>query len=94
MLLYADKDFSFPAVEELRRFGHDVLTAQDDGRVRTPDRDVLARAHSLGRCVLTHNRWDFERLHQSNDPILESYHQRGTMMLSLWRDGFTPHFPD
>ena len=28
MLLYADEDFAFPAVEELRVRGHDVLTAQ------------------------------------------------------------------
>ena len=31
MLLYADEDFSFPVVEELRRLGHDVVTAQEDG---------------------------------------------------------------
>jgi hypothetical protein len=31
MLLYADEDFAFPAVEELRVRGHDVLTAQEDG---------------------------------------------------------------
>ena len=68
MLLYADEDFSFPVVEELRRFGHDVVTAQEDGHSRIPDQDILARAHLLGRCVLTHNRWEFERLHQQNDP--------------------------
>ncbi len=28
MLLYAGEDFSYPAVVELRRLGHDVLTAQ------------------------------------------------------------------
>jgi hypothetical protein len=56
MLLYADKDFPFPAVEELRRLGHDVLTAQEAGRTATPDPDVLARAHALGRAILTYNR--------------------------------------
>src|SRR5438445_3962583 len=64
MLLYADEDFSFPVVEELRQLGHDVLTAQEDGRQQTPDPDILARAHALGRAVLTHNRRHFERLHQ------------------------------
>ena len=64
MLLYADEDFSFPVVEELRRLGHDVLTAQEDGRTATPDPDILARAHSLGRAVLTYNRRHFERLHR------------------------------
>jgi hypothetical protein len=40
MLLYADEDFSFPVVLELRRLGHDVLTAQEDGRTSTPDPDI------------------------------------------------------
>jgi hypothetical protein len=68
MLLYADEDFPFPAVEELRRLGHDVLTAQEDGRRATPDPDLLARAHALGRAVLTYNRRDFERLHRKGVP--------------------------
>ena len=37
MLLYADEDFAFPAVEELRVRGHDVLTAQEDGQTAMPD---------------------------------------------------------
>ena len=36
MLLYADEDFSFPVVEELRKLRHDVLTAQGDGRKGAP----------------------------------------------------------
>jgi predicted nuclease of predicted toxin-antitoxin system len=64
MQLYADEDFSFPVVVILRQWGHDVVTAQEDGRVATPDPDVLARAHALGRAVLTYNRRHFERLHR------------------------------
>jgi len=64
MLLYADEDFSFPVVKELRRMGHDVLTAQEDGRTSTPDPDILARAHALARAVLTYNRRHFEWLHR------------------------------
>jgi len=64
MLLYADEDFEYPVVEFLRHLGHDVLTAQEDGRTSSPDHDILARAHSLGRAVLTNNRRDFERLHR------------------------------
>jgi len=63
MRLYADEDFPLAAVEELRRLGHDGLTAQDDGRRSTPDPDILARAHALGRVVLTHNRLHVEPLH-------------------------------
>ena len=64
MILYADEDFPLPAVVELRRLGHDVLTAQDDGRRRTPDPIILARAHALGRAVVTYNGWDYVRLHR------------------------------
>ena len=54
MLLYADEDFAFPAVEELRVRGHDVLTAQEDGQTAMPDAVILVRACALGRVVLTH----------------------------------------
>ena len=64
MQLYADEDFPLPVVEELRRLGYDCITAQEDRRTQTPDADILARAHSLGRALLTHNRRHFERLHQ------------------------------
>ena len=68
MLLYADENFPLPVVGELRRLGHDVLTAQEDGRHTTPDPDILARARALGRAVLTHNRRHFERLHMQAVP--------------------------
>jgi Domain of unknown function (DUF5615) len=77
MLLYADEDFPYPVVEELRKLGHEVVTAQEDGRRATPDPDILARAHSLGRAVITHNRTDFERLDRQGAPhsgILSATH--------------------
>ncbi len=64
MLLYADEDFDFPVVETLRSLGHDVLTAQDDGQAGQPDSAILARAHTLGRAVLTRNRRDYEHLNR------------------------------
>ena len=45
MLLYADEDFFYPIVVELRRLGHDVLTAQQDGQSSAPDPMILARAN-------------------------------------------------
>jgi hypothetical protein len=68
MVLYADEDFTYPVVEELRLLGHDVLTAQEDGRRTMPDPVILAHAHALGRAVLTHNRRHFERLHRQGAP--------------------------
>jgi hypothetical protein len=64
--LYADENFHFAAVEELRRLGHDVLTAQEAGQAgqKIPDPAVLAYVTRLGRAVLTHNRRHFIQLHK------------------------------
>ncbi len=64
MLLYADEDFFYPVVEELRRLGHDVVTAQQDGHSSAPDPIILSRATASGRVLLTFNRSDFKRLHR------------------------------
>ena len=64
MLLYADEGFFYPVVEELRRLGHDVVTAQQDGHSSAPDPIILSRATALGRVLLTFNRSDFKRLHR------------------------------
>lgn len=65
MLLYADENFPLRVVEELRRLGHDVITAFEDGKANQSitDKDLLARATELHRVVLTLNRFDFKRLH-------------------------------
>lgn len=83
--LYADENFDYPAAEAFRQLGHDVLTAQEDGRRATPDRDVLARAHSLGRAVLTFNRRDFERLHRQgmvHSGMIVARHDRNSAALA------------
>ena len=63
--MYADENFDYPVVQELRLLGHDVLTAQEAGQAqqRVPDSGVLAFATAQGRAVLTFNRRDFIRLH-------------------------------
>jgi hypothetical protein len=67
--LYADENFPLPAVEELRRLGHDVLTLADAGKANqsVSDPDVLALAIAAHRVLVTLNRKHFIRLHQ-NDP--------------------------
>jgi Domain of unknown function (DUF5615) len=64
--LYADEDFSARVVAELRRLGHDVLTAQEDGLGgrKTPDDAILVSATTGGRPVLTFNRRHFIRFHR------------------------------
>ncbi len=63
--LFSDENFDRNVVLELRRLGHDVLTAHEAGRAnqRIPDADVLAFATQLGRAVLTFDRRDYRRLH-------------------------------
>ncbi len=63
--LYSNENFPLPAVEELRRLGHDVLTAFDSGRAgrAISDQEVLAFAITERRVLLTLNRKHFIRLH-------------------------------
>ncbi len=85
MLLYADKDFPLPEVEELRRLGHDGLTARQDGRASASDPDILARAHSLGRAVVTYNRRHYEKLHRqgaAHSGILSATQDRDHLALA------------
>ena len=65
--LYADENFPFPVVEELRSLGHNVVTIQETGKgdLAIPDEDVLALAGADNRAILTLNRKHFKRLHAS-----------------------------
>ena len=67
MRFYADENFPLITIIELRRLGHDVLTAFEDGRANKgiSDERVLARSTKLERALLTINRQDFKRLHNS-----------------------------
>lgn len=64
--LYADENFPFQVVVELRNLGHDVRTAQEAGHANQglDDDVVLRHAMSDQRAVLTHNRRHFIRLHK------------------------------
>ncbi len=68
MQFYADENFPLDVVAELRNLKHDCLTALEDERAnqKIPDEQVLERATELGRAVLTINRIDFKRLHQTD----------------------------
>ena len=67
---YSNENFPLPAVEALRRLGHDVLTIQETGRAdrATPDEEVLAFAAEQERILLTLNRRHFIRLHNTGRP--------------------------
>lgn len=65
--LYANENFPFPVVEELRRLGHDAITVADTGKAnqkKMSDEQVLEFAVADNRAVLTLNRKHFFRLHR------------------------------
>ena len=61
------RTFAGPTGRRLRELGHDILTTSEAGNAerQVPDQEVLRFAHSQGRAVLTLNRRDFIRLHNS-----------------------------
>ena len=81
--LYADENFPFPVIEELRRLGNDVLTLHEAGYAgqAVPDETVLEYANREGRALLTLNRKHFVHLHKASSD------HAGIVVCS-----FDPHF--
>ena len=52
--LVADVDIAAPVVHFLRSHGVDILSAREEGWGAITDSQILARAHAVGRFVLTH----------------------------------------
>jgi uncharacterized protein with PIN domain len=61
--LYTDEDIAGLVGILLRAKGFDVTTTPSEGRLSSSDEEQLEYATSVERCILTHNRVDFERLH-------------------------------
>ena len=80
---YANENFPLPAVESLRRLGHDVLTTAESGQSgqAIPDSDVLSFATTESRILVTLNRRHFIRLHS------ETPHHTGIIVCT-----FDPNF--
>ena len=68
--LYSNENFPLPVVDELRNFGHDVLTIQERGKAgqAMTDEEVLEFANEKQRILLTLNRRHFIRLHNKRQP--------------------------
>jgi predicted nuclease of predicted toxin-antitoxin system len=61
--LYTDEDVSALVATLLRSRGLDITTVPEQVALGKTDSEQLEFAASLDRCILTHNRVDFERLH-------------------------------
>jgi hypothetical protein len=62
-LLYTDEDMSAMVAILLKAQDLDVTTVPEQGTLGKSDREQLEFAALMNRCLLTHNRVDFERLH-------------------------------
>lgn len=61
--LYTDEDMSALVATLLRSRGLNVTTVPEQATLGKTDSEQLEFATFIGRCILTHNRVDFERLH-------------------------------
>ena len=61
--LYTDEDMSALVATLLQSRGLDITTVPEQATLGRTDCEQLEFATSLGKCILTHNRVDFERLH-------------------------------
>lgn len=62
--LYADEDVHKAFAKEIRRYGFDAISTDEEKRREVSDEKQLEYATSLGRAVLTHNRQDFSPMHE------------------------------
>ena len=62
--LYIDEDVDVLVADLLHARGCDALTTRDARRLHATDEDQLMFAAGEQRALLTHNRADFEALHQ------------------------------
>lgn len=53
--LVADMDIAVPVIQFLREHGIEILSALEEGWENLTDSQILARAHAMGRFVLTHD---------------------------------------
>lgn len=61
--LYTEEDRSALVATLLRARGLDVITVPEQKTLGKTDAEQLEFAAAVQRCLITHNRVDFERLH-------------------------------
>lgn len=71
--VYIDEDVDVLVGTLLLARGFDATTAREQQMLGEPDQKQLAFAASIGRCILTHNRLDFEELH-TNYVVNSQFH--------------------
>ena len=77
--IYTDEDVSRLVATLLGARGFDVTTTSEQRMLSQSDSQQLVYAASVERCLLTHNRVDFERLHL--DYITEGQQYSGIIVI-------------
>ncbi|MBD2499322.1 DUF5615 family PIN-like protein [Anabaena azotica] len=85
--IYIDEDVDVIVANLLSARGLDATTAREQQMLGQPDNAQLTFAASIGRCILTHNRLDFEKLYTdylliSCTTLLLRKSQSETLMIS------------
>ena len=62
---YLDNDVARECADDLRAYGHDVITTRELSRARATDDEQLLFAAQQGRILFTHNWRDFLLLHDA-----------------------------
>lgn len=76
--LYLDEDVSVFVAQLLHPHGFDVLTTREAQNLGASDAAQLNFATTQQRTILTHNRGDFERLHEAT--LREQSHHAGILI--------------
>lgn len=77
--LYLDEDVDILVADLVRARGFGVLTTHEAGQLHADDVGQLAYATSHNRTLLTHNRADFEALHQTC--LMTGQHHEGIIIV-------------
>jgi len=72
--LYLDEDVDVLVADLVRARGFSAFTCRDTGRLGHTDAEQLAYAVEQGKTLLTHNRVDFEALHQQYVLVGRTHH--------------------
>ena len=72
--LYFDEDFSVVVAKILQASGSDTLTTVDANILNRSDEEQLNFAAKAKRCLITHNRLDFEKLHSEYIQISKKHY--------------------
>ncbi len=62
--LYFDEDISARIVDNLKNRGFNVVSARDMDMLHKDDESQITYSIAQKRAIVTHNRLDFEKLHQ------------------------------